>query len=344
MAYNPKSDINEVAYWKREYNNYKRKNDASGMQFAQDSAKKYYDNLVLNGYGTEANYLKGADEKSAFDYSKSYGVNNDKANAYYDSYVDTYKKNVDSVQNSAISAANSQYEAGKLAVDNSYKDAAKAYYNQYLKEKKALPQQLAALGITGGAAESSLIELGNNYLSNLNQAQIQKNQSMADLEAQKAGALADAERNKANAENDIARLAYEKMLSDRDFEMSQRQYLDNAWLNTQNFNENVRMNDYQKEYQQKAYEDTRADTMYDRQWNEKVYDDQQTQLAYEQALKDASMGNFTRLAQIWGVTPERASQMYFDFLKDSKLAVNFKNSSGPSANPEGNDGTEDFIL
>lgn len=176
MAYNPKSDINEVAYWKREYNNYKRKNDASGMQFAQDSAKKYYDNLVLNGYGTEANYLKGADEKSAFDYSKSYGVNNDKANAYYDSYVDTYKKNVDSVQNSAISAANSQYEAGKLAVDNSYKDAAKAYYNQYLKEKKALPQQLAALGITGGAAESSLIELGNNYLSNLNQAQIQKNQ------------------------------------------------------------------------------------------------------------------------------------------------------------------------
>ena len=311
MAYSPKSDINEIAYLKREYNNYKKKGDTAGMQFAQDSAKKYYDNLVASGYGAEANYLKGADEKSAFDYSKGYGLSEQKkkTDAYYDSYVDTYKKNVDSAQSSAISAANAQYEAGKLSVDNSYKDAAKAYYNQYLKEKKALPQQLAALGITGGAAESSLIELGNNYLNNLNQAQIQKNQAMADLEAQKAGVLADAEMNRANAENDIARMAYEKMLGDRDFDMQKRQYLDNSWLSTKGFDENKRMNDYQIE-----------DAMYQRGLTERAYNDQQTQLAYERALEAVNTGNFAPLAQLWGITPEEAYQRYMNFIKDSEYA------------------------
>ena len=237
MAYSPKSDINEIAYLKRQYNKYKANNDTEGMQFAQDSAKKYYDSLIGRGYTQEASYLQGADAKTAFDYSKTYDVQKkvDKANNYYDSFVDTYKDNVKSAQEGAISAANAKYDAGKLAVDNTFKDTAKAYYNQYLKEKKALPQELAALGITGGAAESSLIELGNNYLGNLNQAQMQKNQAIADLEAQKAGVLADAEMNRANAENDIARLAYEKMLGDRDFDMAQRQYVDNSWLNTQSF-------------------------------------------------------------------------------------------------------------
>ncbi len=345
MAYSPKSDINEIAYWKREYNNAKKKNDASGMQFAQDSAKKYYDNLVGKGYTAEADYLKGADEKSAFEYSKGYGLNEQKkkTDAYYDSYVDTYKKNVDSAQNSAISAANSQFEAGKLAVDNSYKDAAKAYYTQYLKEKKALPQNLAALGITGGAAESSMIELGNNYLNNLNQAQIQKNQAMADLEAQKAGAVANAEMNRANAENDIARLAYEKMLGDRDFDMSQRQYLDNAWLNTKTYDDSREDVKYDRTWNEKVYGDSRDDVMYQRGWNEKVYGDQQTQIAYERAMSDASMGNFDALAKLWGMTPDQAQQQYLAFLKGQKQATNFKKSSVKGTVPgdeKGADGNE----
>lgn len=350
MAYTPKSDINEIAYWKREYNNAKKKNDASGMQFAQDSAKKFYDNLMSNGYTKEADYLKGADEKSAFDYSKSYGIKEktDKVNSSFDSFVDTYKKNVGSAQEGAISAAKARYDAGMLEVDNTFKDNAKAFYNQYLKEKKALPQNLAALGITGGAAESSMIELGNNYLNNLNQAQIQKNQAIAELEAEKAGAVANAEMNKANAENDIARMAYEKMLGDRDFDMSQRQYLDNSWLNTKGFDENVRMNDaqldnneYDRTWNEKVYGDSRDDVMYQRGWNEKVYGDQQTQIEFENALNAVNVGNFGPLAKLWGMTPEQAMQQYYAFLKGQKQATNFKKSSVKRTGPSDYQGADD---
>jgi hypothetical protein len=341
MAYNPKSDINEIAYWKREYNNSKRKNDAEGMKFAQESANPYYDNLQKNGYNDEYNYLKGADERSAFDYSKSYGINKDKANAYFDSYVDSYKKKVDTAQEGAINAANAQFEAGKLNAENIYKDAAKMYYNQYLKEKKALPQQLAALGITGGAAESSLIELGNNYLSNLNKAQMQKNQTLAELEAQKAGVLADANMNKANAENDIARLAYEKILGDRDFDMSQRQYLDNAWFNTKSYDDSREDVKYDRTWNEKVYGDSRDDVIYQRGITERTYTDQQLQKVYEQAMSDASMGNFNTLAQLWGVTPQEAYNRYMQFIKDAKAAQNFKKGSVKGTGPSDEDGAND---
>lgn len=350
MAYTPKSDINEIAYWKREYNNAKKKGDAEAMKFAEDSAKKHYDNLTLNGYTTEAGYLKGADEKSAFNYSKGYGLNEQKrkTDAYYNDVVDSYRGNVEKVQKSAIDSAKAQYEAGKLAVDNSYKDTAKAYYNKYLKEKKALPQNLAALGITGGAAESSMIELGNNYLNNLNQAQIQKNQAIAELEAEKAGAVANAEMNRANAENDIARMAYDKILADRNFDMQERQYLDNSWLNTKGFDENVRMNDaqldnnkYDRTWNEKVYGDSRDDAMYQRGWNEKVYGDQQTQIAYEKAMSDASMGNFNALATLWGVTPQEAYNRYMQFIKDAKAAQNFKKGSVKRTVPSDYQGADD---
>ena len=338
MAYAPKADINEIAYWKREYNNAKKKGDAEAMKFAEDSAKKHYDNLTLNGYTTEAGYLKGADEKSAFNYSKGYGLNEQKrkTDAYYNDVVDSYKGNVEKVQKSAIDSAKSQYEAGKLAVDNSYKDTAKAYYNQYLKKKKALPQNLAALGITGGAAESSMIELGNNYLSNLNEAQNQKNQAMADLEAQKAGAVANAEMNRANAENDIARMTYDKILADRNFDMQERQYLDNAWLNTKNFDENVKSNNLQRE----AYKDSRDDVMYDRTQSEKKYADSMKQQELSNALEAVGVGNFEPLARLWGVTADEARQMYLGFLRDSKLATNFKKSSVKGTVPSNEEGAD----
>ncbi len=329
MVYSPKSDINEIAYWKRKYNNAKKKNDASGMQFAQDSAKKYYDSLIGKGYTKEADYLKGADEKSAFDYSKNYGIKEktDKVNSSFDSFADTYKGNVKSAQEGAISAAKARYDAGMLEVDNTFKDNARAFYNQYLKEKKALPQNLAALGITGGAAESSLIELGNNYLNNLNQAQIQKNQAIAELEAEKAGAMANAEMNRANAENDIARLAYEKMLGDRDFDMSQRQYLDNTWLNTKSYDDSREDVKYDRTWNEKVYGDSRDDVMYQRGWNEKIYGDQQTQIEFENALNAVNVGNFGPLAKLWGMTPDQAMQQYYAFLKGQKQATNFKKGS-----------------
>lgn len=85
-------------------------------------------------------------------------------------YLDSYKKLAD--------AYNAQ---GKLEVSNletkrdnelkqssaGYDNTAKQNYINYMQAQKKLPSQLNAMGIRGGASESSLIRLGTNYGSNV---------------------------------------------------------------------------------------------------------------------------------------------------------------------------------
>lgn len=65
---------------------------------------------------------------------------------------DAYKKQLDTDRDNQLAATNAQY-------DNS----ARANYLRYMQQRKNIPSELNALGINGGASESSLIRLGTNY-------------------------------------------------------------------------------------------------------------------------------------------------------------------------------------
>jgi hypothetical protein len=66
-------------------------------------------------------------------------------------------------------------------VDKTYNDASRSAYINYMQNQRALPQQLATAGITGGAAESSMIQSQSNYQSSLNSVNEQRAKAMNDI-------------------------------------------------------------------------------------------------------------------------------------------------------------------
>jgi len=75
------------------------------------------------------------------------------------------------------------YERGKQNLNQSADDAYRQAYITYMNKRKGLNQQLANAGINGGAAESSIASLFNNYGSDRAGIARQQMASLGDLEA-----------------------------------------------------------------------------------------------------------------------------------------------------------------
>ena len=106
------------------------------------------------------------------------------------------------VKDARIKATNETYDnsMGNLnaAKDSSLREA----YIKYMQEQRALPQQMQAYGINGGATETNLAKMknayGNNRTSILNKTMEQQRL----IEQDRANAIAGAEADAANAELD----------------------------------------------------------------------------------------------------------------------------------------------
>ena len=90
-----------------------------------------------------------------------------------------YRNQIMADQNAAINSSNAEY-------DNS----ARQNYINYMQAQKRLPSELNAMGIRGGASESSLIRLGTNYGSNVASNEASRNSAIAALRQQYADKLA----------------------------------------------------------------------------------------------------------------------------------------------------------
>lgn len=85
-------------------------------------------------------------------------------------YADMYKTQEQAIraQNAQDVAQLNQYRDADIAKSNSGYDAtARQNYINYMQAQKRLPSELNALGISGGASESSLLRLGTNYNTNV---------------------------------------------------------------------------------------------------------------------------------------------------------------------------------
>ena len=119
-------------------------------------------------------------------------------NSAYDDYANAMLKNYQQAQKSASSAAASseealemqieqaiaQMERQKPQVEESYQDAQRQAYIQQMQAKKNIGQQMAAMGMTGGAAESSLLDLENNYGSQRAAYQRDRDNAIRDIDYQ----------------------------------------------------------------------------------------------------------------------------------------------------------------
>lgn len=85
-------------------------------------------------------------------------------------YLDSYKKLANAYQTQAkadLANMETKRDTDITKSNAGYDNTAKQNYINYMQAQKRLPSQLNAMGIRGGASESSLIRLGTNYGSNV---------------------------------------------------------------------------------------------------------------------------------------------------------------------------------
>lgn len=108
-------------------------------------------------------------------------------------YIDMYNA-YRNEQQGIRDAFRKQLEADRTSAENSsnaeYDNAARQNYINYMQARKSLPSQLNALGIRGGASESSALRLGTNYGSNVASNEAARNSALAAIRQQYEDKLA----------------------------------------------------------------------------------------------------------------------------------------------------------
>ena len=105
-------------------------------------------------------------------------------------------------------------EQKSLAAED-YRKANEQLYLDYMRGERTLPQQLAALGITGGAAESSEIALRNGYQGNVYENERARLLGERSIDSELASARVQAQLASGEAENNAAIQYYSNLIAQR---------------------------------------------------------------------------------------------------------------------------------
>ena len=144
---------------------------------------------ILQDKAETATYIDADGQKQtgtvASDIKAALGTDN-----YYSKTADTYGQILEAQkQENAAAAADadaaalSELQRQTEKVNTEYGKTDKQLYRGYRTAVRDLPQQLAAMGITGGLSETSRVDLERGYGENLNASQLQRLAAIDDMEA-----------------------------------------------------------------------------------------------------------------------------------------------------------------
>lgn len=131
-------------------------------------------------------------------------------NPYSTKVFDAYRKGQETKQAKEISTNTAERDKMLAAQNAQYDKNATQNYVNYQRAMKDVPSQLNALGIRGGASESSLLRLGTNY-----------NTNVANNEQARAGALDELRNTYAKLADEI-NSRYATDIRDKQFEYEQK--------------------------------------------------------------------------------------------------------------------------
>lgn len=228
-----------------------RKLGISVRQFEPGGSWYYTDRRIMDGdyYESPYGYYKLYDVPEDYD---MFVNNNEYADQLYASDPKTetgmmgewgdWFMNAADMQASAVDA---QYNALKAQLDlqkgenNSYYDdiAAQAYVAKRQAEA-AMPQRLAAYGISGGGSESAQLGLDTSYQNNINANELARQNMLQQLDYQNILAQSQANSDKANIYAQAQKDAYNAFLQQQQWQQQQEQaqWERDAWL--KEFNQN----------------------------------------------------------------------------------------------------------
>ena len=128
----------------------------------------------------------------AVDLSKLMYANN--TQPYMDAY-ERLKNNLQSQRNTEVARINANRDADIQKSNAGYDNTARQNYINYMQAQKRLPSELNAMGIRGGASESSLLRLGTNYGTNVANNESARQNALAELRNSYAKQISDYDSN-----------------------------------------------------------------------------------------------------------------------------------------------------
>lgn len=246
-----KATRKQLAAENQAYADQLRKLGISVRQFEPGGSWYYTDRRIMDGdyYESPYGYYKLYDVPEDYD---MFVNNNEYADQLYASDPKTetgmmgewgdWFMNAADMQASAVDA---QYNALKAQLDlqkgenNSYYDdiAAQAYVAKRQAEA-AMPQRLAAYGISGGGSESAQLGLDTSYQNNINANELARQNMLQELDYQNILAQSQANSDKANIYAQAQKDAYNAYLQQQQMQQQQEQWQwqKDTWL--KEFNQN----------------------------------------------------------------------------------------------------------
>lgn len=242
----------------------------------------------------------------------------------YDAFMEQQNKfyadqqsQIQAMNQAAVKQGVANLNSQKTTVNQNYDDIARQAYITSMQNKKALPQQLAASGVNGGASETAMLGLSANYENNLNKINTGRSSALNDIDTAIAnlkneGELSTAEQVLQN--NQAALTAYQNMLN-----------------NSANYNQWLANYNLEKE-----------NTEYDRNIYEKETATAQKQQEYNNILARLGMGLISENDAVALGVPAADVQAYVNRIiaaQNADLAntvslTNNRNSSGTSSKAE----------
>lgn len=161
-------------------------NAGAGWQTVQDLLDKRTQKAQQNGYNQ---YMYD----DVYQKANQYIQNNQ--NSLYNQYLDQMNQQYNDIaaqqqaaQQAAVEQAVNQLSSQKAGIAQSYEDLYRQLYLDRRRAEKNLPQQLAAMGISGGLTESTALGLQTDYTDALRQGEQEKLSTLSDIDS----AIADA--------------------------------------------------------------------------------------------------------------------------------------------------------
>ena len=221
----------------------------------------------------------------------------------------------------AIDQAINQIQSQIPGVNQNYEDAARQYYINQMQQKKKLPEQLAAAGISNqGAAESTLSKINSDYTGALNSADVARQNALSDINNSIANAQLQGTAQAAESEAQLASQkasAYQNWLAQQQSAQQAQKQLAMQYYQNQIANQQWQQQfDYQKQqdaianqlaqkqYQDSLYRDEAERRLQNQQYNRNQLI-QLMQIGYKPTAQDAANTGYT-LAQL--------NQMYNQFV------------------------------
>ena len=247
--------------------------------------------LTIEAYKAKYGVTGGSSNNS---YSPNYGqISTEKieANPYEEAYKESQRRleemeaQIREQNRLAVEQGTNRLNAQKSNINQAADENARQAYVQYMQSQKALPQQLASQGVSGGATETANLGIQTAYQNNVNAINQNKANRLQEIDnaivdLQNTGDLSLVEQVLAN--NQAALDAY---TSTFDKGVSY-----NQWANQ--FNRNNKVQDAQLALEEKAYADQLAQQQWENDWFEKQYEDEKKQAEIDRVLQGYYNGNY----------------------------------------------------